>query len=70
MKLNRRFRRPFADNSASSDIAFLLIIYFLVMAGFTVNQGFLLNQPEKDSLRIDLNDDLLRLSMDASGDLF
>jgi len=69
MKLNRRKRLEFADSSASSDIAFLLIIYFIVIAGFNINKGFLINLPNKDSTRLILKDDLLRFDMDAEGNL-
>jgi biopolymer transport protein ExbD len=69
VKLNRRKRKPFDDSSASSDIAFLLIIYFIVIAGFNVNKGFLMNLPAKDSTRLILKDDLLRFDLDAAGDL-
>jgi biopolymer transport protein ExbD len=67
MKLPRRKRNPFSDSSASSDIAFLLIIYFIVIAGFNVNKGFLMNLPAKDSTRLILRDDLLRFDLDADG---
>ena len=67
MKLRRRKRPGFADSSASSDIAFLLIIYFIVIAGFNINKGFLMNLPAKDSTRLILKDDLLRFEMDDSG---
>ncbi|MDR2480353.1 MAG: biopolymer transporter ExbD [Treponema sp.] len=67
MKLRRRKRPGFADSSASSDIAFLLIIYFIVIAGFNINKGFLMNLPAKDSTRLILKDDLLRFEMDNSG---
>ncbi|GHV51312.1 hypothetical protein AGMMS49579_06380 [Spirochaetia bacterium] len=69
MKLKRRKRNPFDDSSASSDIAFLLIIYFIVIAGFNVNKGFLMTLPAKDSTRLILKDDLLRFDLDAAGDL-
>ncbi|GHU62695.1 hypothetical protein FACS189445_5810 [Spirochaetia bacterium] len=67
MKLHRRTKRGFSDSSASSDIAFLLIIYFIVIAGFNVNKGFLMNLPAKDSTRLILKDDLLRFELDSSG---
>jgi len=57
----------FSDSSASSDIAFLLIIYFIVIAGFNINKGFLINLPAKDSTRLILKDDLLRFEMDGEG---
>ena len=67
MKLPRK-KRPGADgSSASSDIAFLLIIYFIVIAGFNVNKGFLLNLPAKDSTRLVLKDDLLRAELNKDG---
>jgi len=68
MKFKRR-KNIFQDSSASSDIAFLLIIYFIVIAGFNVNKGFLMNLPAKDSSRLILRDDLLRFEMDAEGNV-
>lgn len=69
MKLKRRKKRGFTDSSSSSDIAFLLIIYFIVIAGFNVNKGFLMNLPAKDSTRLIQKDDLLRFEMDSEGNL-
>jgi biopolymer transport protein ExbD len=69
MKLNRRARHGFSDSSASSDIAFLLIIYFIVIAGFNINKGFLMNLPAKDSTRLILREDLLRFNMDREGNI-
>jgi biopolymer transport protein ExbD len=69
MKLKRRKKLGFADSSASSDIAFLLIIYFIVIAGFNINKGFLINLPNKDSTRLIMKDDLLRFEMDGKGNL-
>jgi len=68
MKFKRR-KNIFQDSSASSDIAFLLIIYFIVIAGFNVNKGFLMNLPAKDSSRLILRDDLLRFEMDTEGNV-
>jgi biopolymer transport protein ExbD len=69
MKLHRK-KRPLADgSSASSDIAFLLIIYFIVIAGFNVNKGFLMNLPAKDSSRLILKEDLLRFELDDAGSI-
>jgi biopolymer transport protein ExbD len=69
MKLNRGKKRSFEETSASSDIAFLLIIYFIVIAGFNINKGFLMNLPAKDSTRLIQKDDLLRFELDPSGTL-
>ena len=70
MKIKRLKRKTAEDSSASSDVAFLLIIYFLVIAGFNINQGFLMNLPAKGSTRYILRDDLLRFEMDSKGALF
>jgi biopolymer transport protein ExbD len=67
MKLKRTKGQGFADSSASSDVAFLLIIYFIVIAGFNINRGFLINLPAKDSTRLILRDDLMRFEMDENG---
>ena len=69
MKLKRRKKTGFTDSSASSDIAFLLIIYFIVIAGFNINRGFLINLPAKDSTRLILKDDLLRFELDSEGNI-
>ena len=69
MNITRRKRRSFDESSASSDIAFLLIIYFIVIAGFNINKGFLMNLPTKDSARLILKDDLLRYELDDNGAL-
>ena len=70
MKLKRRKRRGYGDSSASSDVAFLLIIYFMVIAGFNINRGFIMNLPARDSVRLILKDDLLRFDMDYQGAIF
>jgi biopolymer transport protein ExbD len=69
MKVSRRKRLPFSDSSASSDIAFLLIIYFIVIAGFNINKGFLINLPAKDSTRLILRDDLIRFELDGGDNI-
>ena len=67
MTIKRPKRNRYEDSAASSDLAFLLIIYFLVIAGFNINQGFLMNLPAKDSTRLILKDDLMRFEMDSRG---
>jgi len=67
MKLKRTNRLDFLESSSASDVAFLLIIYFIVIAGFNINRGFLINLPAKDSTRLILRDDLLRFDMDENG---
>jgi biopolymer transport protein ExbD len=67
MKLRRKKRPGMLESSAASDLAFLLIIYFIVIAGFNINKGFLVNLPAKDSKRMILKEDLLRFNIDAEG---
>jgi biopolymer transport protein ExbD len=67
MKLRRNKKPGILESSAASDLAFLLIIYFIVIAGFNINKGFLVNLPAKDSTRLILKQDLLRFSLDDSG---
>ncbi|MDR2481696.1 MAG: biopolymer transporter ExbD [Spirochaetaceae bacterium] len=67
MKLRRTKRGLFDSGSALSDIAFLLIIYFIVIAGFNINKGYLMNLPEKDSTRFLLQNDILRYELNDSG---
>jgi len=69
MKIKRRNKLGFIETCAASDLAFLLIIYFLVIAGFNINKGFIVNLPAKDSTRMILKDDLLRFEMNSSGDV-
>jgi biopolymer transport protein ExbD len=69
MKIKRR-RQTVPENTALSDLAFLLIIYFIVIAGFNINRGFLLGLPEKDSVRMVLREDLLRFRLDGEGRIF
>lgn len=69
MKIKRQKKHGFLESCASSDLAFLLIIYFMVIAGFNINQGFLINLPARDSARLILSEDLLRFEMNAAGDI-
>jgi biopolymer transport protein ExbD len=70
MTLQKQKRKGASENSALSDLAFLLIIYFIVIAGFNVNKGFLMNLPVKDSVRLIQKDDLLRFELHDAGTLF
>jgi biopolymer transport protein ExbD len=67
--IKRRVKKKFEENSALSDLAFLLIIYFIVIAGFNINKGFLVNLPAKDSTRIVAREDILRYEIDAAGSI-
>jgi biopolymer transport protein ExbD len=65
--IKRSVKRKFDESSATSDIAFLLIIYFIVIAGFNVTKGLLLNLPAKDSTRLAAKNDILRYELDKTG---
>jgi biopolymer transport protein ExbD len=67
MKIKRKKKPSFMESSAASDVAFLLIIYFMVIAGFNINKGFLINLPAKDSAKLIFKDDLLRFEMNERG---
>ena len=67
MKLKKPGKKTFLDTCAASDMAFLLIIYFMVIAGFNVNMGFMITLPARDSTRLILREDLLRFSIDRDG---
>ncbi|MDR1430338.1 MAG: biopolymer transporter ExbD [Spirochaetaceae bacterium] len=70
MKIRRPKRSGAGESAAFSDLAFLLIIYFLVIAGFTVNKGFLLGLQAKDQALPVRQDDMLRFRLDREGRLF
>jgi len=69
MRLPRRKRPGFAELIVASDLAFLLIIYFIVIAGFNVNMGFLVSLPDGDSARLVSREGLLRFEIDGEGRL-
>ena len=67
MNITRKKKPAFLESAASSDLAFILIIYFIVIAGFNINTGFLINLPARDSTRLILRDDLIRFDLDRDG---
>ena len=70
MKIKRRKKGRLFETCAASDLAFLLIIYFLVIAGFNINIGFLVNLPEQGAARVIPAEDIMRFDMDGSGNIF
>jgi biopolymer transport protein ExbD len=69
MNLKRKKKQIAENSSSTSDIAFLLIIYFIIIAGFNINKGFLMNLPAKDSSRLILKEELIRFDMEADGSI-
>jgi biopolymer transport protein ExbD len=69
MHIKRKKKEELPANGVLSDLAFLLIIYFIVISGFNVNKGFLMNLPAKDSARLLPKEDILRYELNESGDI-
>ncbi len=65
----KRKRIDIADSGALSDLAFLLIIFFIVIAVFNVNKGFMLGIPKKNSTKIVNIDDIVKVRLASSGEL-
>lgn len=69
IRTRRRDRVDVADSGALSDIAFLLIIFFIVIAVFNVNSGFLLELPRRNSVTTINVDDLMRVAVRADNSI-
>lgn len=59
-----------SDSGSLNDLAFLLIIYFIIIATFNVNQGFILSLPQKSSSKIVNTEDIIRVNLDETGNLY
>jgi biopolymer transport protein ExbD len=69
VRILRRKGIDIGESGTLSDLAFLLIIFFIVIAVFNVNQGFLLGLPRPGSRRIVQKQDLLRVELTRMGEL-
>jgi biopolymer transport protein ExbD len=69
MRIKRKIKEESPANAVLSDLAFLLIIYFIVISGFNVNKGFLMTLPAKDSARLLLKEDILRYELNEAGEI-
>jgi biopolymer transport protein ExbD len=69
LRTRRRARVDVAESGALSDIAFLLIIFFIVIAVFNINSGFLLGLPRRNAVTTVQSDDLLRVAVSADNTL-
>jgi len=71
MKIQRRKIKKIdiADSGALSDLAFLLIIFFIVIAVFNVNSGFILGIPRKNSTKIINTMDIMKFDLLDSGQI-
>jgi len=72
MKINisRRKGIDISDSGSLSDLAFLLIIFFIVIAMFNINKGFILSLPQKNSTKILNVKDILRINLNEKGEIF
>ncbi len=69
IKTKHKKRIDIAESGALSDLAFLLIIFFIVIAVFTVNTGFILGLPRKNSTKIVNVEDIIKLTLLENGTL-
>ena len=69
MKIKTRKKRniDISESGALSDIAFLLIIFFIVIAVFNINSGFILGLSKKNSIRIVNTQDIIKIDLQANG---
>lgn len=58
-----------AESGALSDIAFLLIVFFIVIAVFSSNKGFILGLPQKSSSKVVHIDDIIKVSLTKNNNL-
>lgn len=65
----KRKRIDIADSGALSDLAFLLIIFFIVIAVFNVNKGFIIGLPKKNSAKIVNVNDIIKVNLKNNGQL-
>jgi biopolymer transport protein ExbD len=71
MKIKRKRKKilNIADSGALSDLAFLLIIFFIVIAVFNVNKGFMLGLPQKGSTKIVNVEDIIKVILTSENEL-
>lgn len=69
MGKGKKKRIEVADSGALSDLAFLLIIFFIVIAVFNVNKGFMLGLPKKNSTKIVNVEDIIKVNLKVDGSI-
>lgn len=64
----RSFELAEGDLSSVADVAFLLLIFFIVTSSFAINEGILLNLPSKESSAIKVDrEDIVDIYPQAEG---
>jgi len=71
MLINREKKKMMdpSESGSLNDLAFLLIIYFIIIATFNVNQGFILSLPQKSSSKIVNIEDIIKVNLNKDGEL-
>jgi biopolymer transport protein ExbD len=69
IKRKRKKRIDIAESGALSDLAFLLIVFFIVIAVFSVNTGFMLGLPRKNSTKIVNVEDIIKINLLEDGSI-
>ncbi len=57
------------ESGAMNDLSFILIVFFIVIAGFGTDRGFLVSLPDPATPKVAMGEDLLRVSLSATGAL-
>ena len=71
MNIVRKKKPPvdIANSGSLSDLAFLLIVFFIVIAVFNINSGFLLGLPRKDSTKLVNIEEVVKVVLGRDGSL-
>lgn len=69
IKIRKKKNINALESGSLSDLAFLLIIFFIVIAVFNVNMGFLLELPRQNSSKIVNTQDIIRVTIEADGQI-
>lgn len=71
MKIRRKRKKriDIAESGALSDLAFLLIVFFIVIAVFNNNRGFLLELPRPNSTKIVNIKDIIKIRLNDRGQI-
>ena len=69
IRRKKKKRIDIADSGALSDLAFLLIIFFIIIAVFNINKGFILELPKKNSQKIVNIQDIMKVNLLKDGTL-
>ena len=63
IKIHKRKNINALDSGSLSDLAFLLIVFFIVIAVFNVNMGFLMDLPKKNSSKLVNISDIIKIEL-------